>query len=282
MRIGAEMQLGVPDPDLWIAALRERRYTTAIWPEIVPEDDEALGDAFAAAAGKAGITIGEVGSWCNPIHPDPNHRKRSLDRVARRLAIAERIGARCCVSTAGSRAPNWLEPHPENLSRDTFDLIVATVRQVLDAVRPKRTFYTLETMPWIYPDSPDSYLELIRAVDRPRFAVHFDPVNMITSPDRYFHSTAFLRDCAAKLAPYIRSCHAKDTLLQSGLTWQVREAPPGQGMLDYATYVELMEAIDPDMPMILEHFSDDVLTGAAIHIRGIAESRGIAIRGDRL
>lgn len=279
MRLGAEFGLDVPDPDLWIAAMRRRRYTTAIWPECVTEADAALTRAFAAAARNANISIGEVGAWCNPIHPDADRRRQSVARVSRRLAVAEEIGARCCVSTAGSLHTNWLEPHPDNLTRDTFDLIVETVRSIIDAVRPKRTFYTLETMPWIYPDSPDSYLALIRAVDRTAFAVHFDPVNMITSPDRYFHNATFLRECAAKLGPYIRSCHAKDTLLQPGLTWQVREVPPGKGILDYAVYTELIEAIDPEMPMILEHFEDDVLIEAADRIRSAAEGRGIAIRG---
>jgi hypothetical protein len=37
----------------------------------------------------------------------------------------------------------------------------------IDAVKPRRTFYTLEAMPWIFSDTPDSYLELMRAIDRP-------------------------------------------------------------------------------------------------------------------
>jgi len=46
---------------------------------------------------------------------------------------------------------------------------------IIDAVQPTRTFYTLETMPWMYPDSPQSYLRLLQAVDRRQFAVHFAP-----------------------------------------------------------------------------------------------------------
>ena len=34
-------------------------------------------------------------------------------------------------------------------------------------------------MPWTLPDSPDSYLELMGAIDRRQFAVHFDPTNLI-------------------------------------------------------------------------------------------------------
>jgi hypothetical protein len=65
-----------------------------------------------------------------------------------------------------------------------------------------RTFYTLETMPWMYPDSTDAYLRLLRAVDRPRFAVHFDPVNLISSPQRCFCNADLIRDFIARLGPH--------------------------------------------------------------------------------
>jgi hypothetical protein len=31
-------------------------------------------------------------------------------------------------------------------------MVVAVVRDIMDAVKPTRAFYTLETMPWMYPD----------------------------------------------------------------------------------------------------------------------------------
>ena len=45
---------------------------------------------------------------------------------------------------------------------------------------------------WIVPDGPDSYLELINAVSRSSFAVHFDPVNIINSPRRHFENGKLL------------------------------------------------------------------------------------------
>ena len=53
--------------------------------------------------------------------------------------------------------------------------VETTVREIIDAVRPTRAFYTLEPMPWAYPDSVDSYLRLIAAIDRRAFGVHLDP-----------------------------------------------------------------------------------------------------------
>ena len=79
------------------------------------------------------------------------------------------------------------------------------------------------------PDSPDSYLKMIKAVDRPAFAVHLDPCNLINSPQRFYHNTALLNECFDKLGPWIVSCHAKD------LTWDVemnvhfREVPHRHG-----------------------------------------------------
>jgi hypothetical protein len=63
-------------------------------------------------------------------------------------------------------------------------------------------------MPWAYPDSPDSYLRLLKAIDRKHFAAHLDPVNLVCSPQRYFASGQLIRECFEKLGPYIRSCHA--------------------------------------------------------------------------
>ena len=88
------------------------------------------------------------------------------------LEIANRVGAKCCVNIAGSRGDKWDGPHQDNMTEDTFTLIVDTVRTIIDSVKPKRTFYTLEPMPWIHPYDPDSYLRLIKAIDRPEFGVH--------------------------------------------------------------------------------------------------------------
>jgi len=35
---------------------------------------------------------------------------------------------------------------------------------IIDAVNPRRTFFALEAMPWSFPDSTDTYLQLFKAV----------------------------------------------------------------------------------------------------------------------
>ena len=133
---------------------------------------------------------------------------------------------------------NWDGPDPENLSSETFDLIVETVRRIIDAVKPVRTAYALEPMPWAPPDSPDSYLVLMRAIDRKGFAVHLDPVNMINCPARAYRSSDFLRECFAKLGPHIRCCHIKDIRLTQELIVHLDHCCPGEGVLDFRVFSE--------------------------------------------
>ncbi len=275
MRLGAELRQEAAGPDEWVAALQARGYRAAIWPLGGDPADDVVA-AYVQAAEAADIRIAEVGAWSNPLSIDEAERRAKIARCQARLALADRIGAACCVNVAGSRGPRWCGPHPDDLTDATFELLVETVRTIVDAVRPTRTFYTIETMPWMVPDSPASYLRLIRAVDRPGFAAHLDPVNMINTPARYFRNADFLRACFETLGPYIKSCHAKDTWLGDKLTVHLSERPPGKGALDYRTYLTCVEALGPDTPLLMEHFTEADFAESAAFLRGEAAALGLS------
>ena len=96
------------------------------------------------------------------LDPDPAKRAANLRYVTERLALAEAVGARCCVDIAGSFNPTvWYGPHPKNLSQEFFDATVENCRKVIDAVKPRATTFSIEMMGWSLPDGPDAYLKLI-------------------------------------------------------------------------------------------------------------------------
>ncbi|HXA49637.1 MAG TPA: TIM barrel protein, partial [Candidatus Acidoferrum sp.] len=166
----------------------------------------------------------------------------------------EAVGARCCVDIAGSyNAEIWYGMHPKNLSREFFDATVENCRRVIDAVRPKRTRFTIEMMPWNLPDGPDAYVELIRAVARPAFAVHLDVCNVINSPKRFYESGEVIRECFRKLGPSIASCHAKDLQWVPEYNVHFAEVVPGRGQVDYRAYLTELARLPHDAPLMLEH-----------------------------
>jgi sugar phosphate isomerase/epimerase len=268
------------DPDAWIAALRRHGYRAAYWPQSLVDDEDRI-RAHVRAAEAADIVIAEVGVFNNPLDRDDEARRQAISFAQERLALADKIGARCCVNLAGSRnRKDWWGPDADNYSDETFDLIVETVREIIDAVKPSRTYYTLEPMPWLYPDSADSYLELIGAVARKQFAVHLDVVNLINSPQRFFNDAALIRECFDKLGPYIRSCHAKDIcIIAEDLPLHLQEVRPGLGQLDYHTYLRELDRRDPDLPLMVEHLStEEEYRMAADYIRSVAKECGITMK----
>lgn len=282
MRLGGPVFGGFETPEQWVEMLRAAAdgagYRAAYCPT-GPEAPQERVAAFAEAAEKADIVIAEVGAWSNPLSPDRETRRKALEKCTRCLALADRIGARCCVNIAGSRGEKWDGPDPRDLTEETFDATVETVRAIIDAVEPTRSSYALETMPWMYPDSADSYLRLLEAIDRPAFGVHFDPVNLVCSPRRYFDNGRLIGEFVDKLGPHIRSCHAKDVLLGNKLTTHLQEVRPGRGALDYARFLKELSRLDPDLPVMLEHLpNEEEYREAAAYVRSVAGETGVELR----
>jgi len=253
IRLGGPVFKPPKDPEELALAHKKLGYRAAYCPPVRLDESDRIRE-IAAAFAKHDVMIAEVGRWCNLLEADPQKRAENLAKVTDGLALAEAIGARCCVDIAGSLNPtSWHGPHPDNVSRKFFDAIVENARKIIDAVKPKRAKFCYEMMGWSLPDSPDSYLELIRAVDREGFAAHLDPCNLINSPTKFYRNTELLNECFDKLGKWIVSCHAKD------LTWDVemnihfREVPLGTGSLDYTTYLRRLAALPADVPLMIEH-----------------------------
>lgn len=256
IRLGAPVFDAPADPEALARAHRDLGYRAAYCPGVAIDDRErirAVREAFA----RADVVIAEVGRWVNLLDADPRKRAENLARVTEGLALADEIGARCCVDIAGSFSEtSWFGPHPKNLSREFFDATVENARKIIDAVKPRTARFCFEMMGWALPDSADSYLELLRAVDRPAFGVHLDPCNLVNSPRRFYENGRLIDECFDKLGRWIVSCHAKD------LTWDVemnvhfREVPLGEGSLDYGVYLKRLAALPNDVPLMIEHMAD--------------------------
>jgi sugar phosphate isomerase/epimerase len=278
MRLGAPVFIDSQDPEEIARAHRALGYRGAFCPSVSLNDADrirAIREAFA----KHDVVIGEVGVWKNLIDPDQEKRRANQEAMKEGLALADEVGALCVVNIAGSHNPkNWAGPHPKDVSQDAFDLYVENARSIIDAVRPKHAKFTYEMMPWMLPDSADSYLELMKAIDRPAFAVHLDVVNIINSPRRYYDTTSVIRDCFAKLGPHIVCCHLKDIKLQDGLTVHLDEVMVGTGGFDIKTYLLEAEKLTHQPPVLLEHLqTKEEFDQAREYVVGVAGKVGVGL-----
>jgi len=267
------------DPDAVARACGELGYGAVYCPNLDPDDEKACvewGDAIRAR----GLMVAEAGIWIRLVGPDEAETKGNVAKAVRRMRVAELTGAQCCVDICGSFHPeSWHGAHPDNVGEPLFEAAVVIARTIIDAVEPRRAKFTYEMMQWTIPDSADSYLELIEAVDRKAFGVHLDPTNIINSPRRYYDTAAVIRECFAKLGPYVASCHAKDVALDTNAAIvHLSETRIGTGNLDYATYLECVDSLGRDVPLLLEHLKTaEEYQAAADEVRRVALGMGIEL-----
>jgi sugar phosphate isomerase/epimerase len=276
IRLGAPVFVNTSDPEELALAHRKLGYRAAYCPNVALGDAQKV-RAYADAFAKHDVIIAEVGRWVNLMDADPAKRKQNLQTVTGGLALAEAIGARCCVDIAGSLNPtSWFGPHKDNFSREFFEASVENARKIVDAVQPKRAVFCYEMMGWAWPATSDHYLKMIKAIDRKGFGVHLDPCNMINSPEKFYENTALLNEAFDKLGRWIASCHAKD------LTWDVemnvhfREVVPGTGVLDYNTYLERVARLPQNAPLMVEHLANEQeYSRAREYILGVGRGAGL-------
>ena len=204
------------------------------------------------------VVIAEAGVWKNLLDPVPENAAKNLAFAKGQMALAEEWDIPCCVNIAGTpSAIGWDAADRRNFTLEVYEKTVSLIREIIDEVQPTRAFYSIEPMPWMVPDSPDCYLQLIRDVDRKQFAAHMDFVNMISCPRRALAPEAFIEECFQKLSPYIRSTHLKDSRMDPmRLTAVMEECSPGEGMLDFERVLCIMDKYLPkDAPVLLEHMS---------------------------
>lgn len=150
-----------------VSLLEERGYRAGYCPQDLDlTQTERVQDLKKAFAEKK-LVIAEVGAWCNPMSKEPKTTKEAKEYICNRLALADEIGARCCIDVIGTYdTQSWDGPCFENFTEDFYTHAIDTARKIVDAVKPKRTKMSYEIVPWNFLDGVDGCERLIKAKAR--------------------------------------------------------------------------------------------------------------------
>lgn len=279
MLLGGHVFPKTQDPYEMASLLQDRGYRAGYCPEDLDlTQTERVRDLKKAFAEK-NIVIAEAGAWCNPMSKDPKEAKQAKEYICMRLALAEEIGARCCVDVIGTYdTTSWGGPCFENFTEDFYVHAIDTAREIVDAVKPKRTKMSYEIVPWNFLDGADGYLRFIKDVDRKEIGIHLDPINCIHSAQTYYRNRAVFQDVFEKLKGHtILSVHLKDIQMRHDKpNVQLEEVRLGLGEMDLAALLTMLNNLPSDTPVMLEHLPDDEeYQAAARFARTIAAGVGI-------
>lgn len=272
MKLGINHTPEHSSPEEWADILVSMGLSACTFP-LKWNADYSLIEKYKKAAEDRGIIFAEVGVWNSPNSTDNKEAEAAYIACRESLAIADYIGANCCVNISGAAGPVWNDCYAENYSEAIYERNINIVRRLIDEVKPKRTSYALEVMQWMLPDSAEQYLQFIKDVDREHFAVHMDAVNLVKNPYIYTHLMQETKKAVGLLGKYIRSCHIKDCRIEPALSFIVHEVFPGEGIFDIGAYVDMINGIDSDMPMLIEHLADtEEYKRAIAYVKGICRN----------
>jgi sugar phosphate isomerase/epimerase len=182
---------------------------------------------------------------CSPdfTNPDPDGRRRAVEREIEMVKVARRLGGPGVVCRVLSG-----QAYPGLGRAQGLEWVVGCIEQVLPVARELNVVLGLENHYkdgfWKYPEfaqKQDVFLELLAAVpDRQNFGVQYDPSNAIVAGD---DPLELLRAVAGRVV----SMHASDRYLAAGVTLEglrqadgtlgyspdLRHGVTGRGLNDY-------------------------------------------------
>src|SRR6478752_1403124 len=173
-------------------------------------------------------------------HPDPDERRRQVERQKAAIDLTGRLGSRHCRTLSGQRYPGMTRA--EGVAR-TIDGLLRSLdyAEKRDVVLCLENHYKDGT--WQYPEfaqPEDIFLEILDRVDSPRLGVQYDPSNALVGG---YDPIRFLE----KVLPRVVTMHASDRYLTPGATIdelrhsdgtigysdKLRHGETGQGLIDY-------------------------------------------------
>jgi sugar phosphate isomerase/epimerase len=281
MRLGGPVFVKDIDPEKYVLSHVKKGYRAAYCPAGLKAGMADEIRQYREAFKKNDVILAEVGVWNNPLSHDRDAAKKAFDYAVSRLALADEIGARCCVNIVGTwYDDNWYGPCPENFTEDFFAYAVEVSRKIIDTVKPVHTKMTFELMPFVFLDSPAEYMRFLEALDRPSAGIHFDPANCINSPRLLYGSASFFEEAFRIFKNAVISIHLKDIDLKSDpFSVMLDEVPIGRGKMDYIRLLQLIASTQPlDIPVMLEHLNDETAYDrAAVSLRNLAARAGVIL-----
>lgn len=233
---------------------------------------------------EASVQLAQVGCYTNLECAAGSSRDTARATLRDTIAAAGMAGARSVVSGVGHMDPDCptevFAAHQDNWTDEAMGRLVESCAEAAEWARAAGTTFCVETWVITTLNTPQRVGELVRKVGTNGFGILLDPVNLMCL-DTYFDNARLIDECFDTFGDAITLVHAKDTkLLPSPFTYHMSEAPPGEGILDYATLLRRIDALpDPTTPLLIEHLAEDrQIERARDHIRNVADA--VSIRFD--
>jgi sugar phosphate isomerase/epimerase len=231
----------------------------------------------------SGIHVAQMaGVNANFVHAAPEVRAEAHRRVLAAIPTAVGLGATMISSGAGTSRDDWESsfygPHPDNYSERATDDLIAGLRGIAPHIEDAGLHYTIECHQLSAMRSPEAIRAVMDAVDSPIITANFDPVNLLDSATAVYDNAARMRHIVEVVGPrYGASCHLKDVAVTDDFVCRILEVPPGEGVLDFDVFFEVVRRLPDESALIVEHLTPEQSAAGVRYVRERALAAGIEL-----
>ncbi|OXS76622.1 sugar phosphate isomerase/epimerase family protein [Domibacillus enclensis] len=206
-----------------------------------------IGEAFR----ENGVKITVLGCYIHMIHPDPDIRRRELDRFKEHLAAAQAFDC-LLVGTETGNVHAEMGYTEDNFKEEPFLAVVDSVKELAAEAEKLNVKIGIEAGVNHPIYSPETMKRMLDLVDSPNVRVIFDPVNLLT-PETWSQQQAIYQQAFDLFGDKIDVLHAKDVTLKDG---RLQPVPVGSGLIDYEEVFRLLKSTGRQVPVLLEDVRD--------------------------
>lgn len=235
------------------------------------------------------VKIAAIGSFVNLIHPDETKREQNIEEVKEAIKIASQIGNPPVITGSGSvelaaaplpfpaGAPSGWCPHPDNYSKETWKILVQSLKKVTTVAEENNVIVGLEPHMLTTLNTPKRLSRLLNEVASPNLKIQCDPFNLIDF-NMYYRTGEFLDELFDTLHNNFVSGHAKDIIVEKKFVVHIGETYAGNGNLDYDTFLRrLNQELSEDSYLLVEHTKNQDIPKAKKYIEEKAKKLGISL-----
>jgi sugar phosphate isomerase/epimerase len=237
-----------------------------------------------------------VSGYTNIVHPDPDERKRRVGYLKEIIRNARAFGTPYVISETGTfnTGSDWVH-HPKNKTEEGFEDCRKVIADLAQTAYDHGAVFLLETYVNNVVGSVEETVRMFAQVDHPGLGLLMDPTNYFETHN-IDRMDQILNQVFDTLTSHIKIAHAKDVkrsgddksekhadigdedALESHTFRGVGEIElpaPGLGALNYDLYLRRLSEKHPNIPVIIEHLSEDDIPRAKKFLDGKFKANGL-------
>lgn len=212
---------------------------------------------------KAGIRIGVLGCYINPIHPDPAIRRTEINRFKEHLRFARQFGAPMVATETGSLT-TWMQQDPLRYIEKGWETLHATVQELAEEADKWGVSIGLEGVSTHTLSTPDKMQRILDEVPSSTLGVVFDPCNIIGDE---VHLQDEIVDRAFQLfGDRMILVHLKDIYYEDN---RVTHGVPGKGLFHTEAFMTKLQQYKPMIDISLEEITGPEINDTIALLQGL-------------